>query len=259
MLIDTILEPGNVRIEFQPIVHLHEGESLLYAVEALTRGPQGTSAARPDVLFEYARRKGEETSIDLHCLQEAMTAAALLPRNTLISMNVHGSTLTLGDFAENFLSLAERHEIPAQHLMLEIVEHRSKWDLDALKQTLLILRQAGVRIALDDLGVGASNYHMFIDCHPDHIKIDRYIVNGCSRDPHRVEVLRSIIALGAASEATLIAEGIETEDDLETVRSLGIECFQGWLFSPSLSPADMARSKFVQLPSYLCREGTKQS
>ena len=93
-MLEHLHQPGAIRVEFQPIVHAGEDGVSLYALEALTRGPQGTSMESPLVLFEYARRKGSETQIDMLCLAEAISAAASLPGLPMISLNVHGSTLS---------------------------------------------------------------------------------------------------------------------------------------------------------------------
>ncbi|HET7436575.1 MAG TPA: EAL domain-containing protein [Thermoanaerobaculia bacterium] len=238
LILDELRQPGALRLEFQPIFRFEGEARSVYAFEALTRGPRATSMERPDVLFEYARRKGEESQMDLLCIGLALREAAKLPDAPRISMNIHGSTLSgVPGFAELLLEDAAAAGLAPNRLMLEIVEHRSAWDLKAMRRTLDQLARAGVLIALDDLGVGASNYHMLIDCRPDHLKIDRYIVAGCSRDRYRVAVLRSIVTLGHESEATPIAEGVEDEDDMDVLRSLGIDCVQGWLYAPSL-PAE---------------------
>lgn len=249
-MLDQLLLPGSLRVEFQPIVTMTENGPRLYALEALTRGPRGTTMERPDILFEYARRKGEEIRIDMLCVAHTLASALALPGEPLISINIHGSTISgVPRFSAVLLEMAEGYGIAANRLMLEIVEHRADWSMDALRAELGQLRHAGVRIALDDLGVGASNYHMFIDCRPDHLKIDRYVVNGCSRDPYRMAVLRSIVALCDASGAEPIAEGIESYDDLAAVRSLGIDRVQGWLFSPSLTPEEIAVSELLKQPT----------
>lgn len=246
-MLDELLQPGAMRAEFQPIVTVTDARPRLYALEALTRGPRGTTMERPDVLFDYARRKGEETRIDMLCIAHILAAAVSLPAEPLISINIHGSTISsVPRFAATLIEMAAGYGIPPRRLMLEIVEHRAAWSMDRLRLALRELRAAGVRIALDDLGVGASNYHLFIDCRPDHLKIDRYVVSGCSSDPYRMAVLRSIVTLSDAAGAVPIAEGIESYDDLAAVRSLGIQHVQGWLFSPSLTPAEIAASEFLQ-------------
>ncbi|HEX7830800.1 MAG TPA: EAL domain-containing protein [Thermoanaerobaculia bacterium] len=245
-ILDELRRPGALRIEFQPIFRFCGEHRSVYALEALTRGPHDTSMARPDVLFEYARRKGEESQMDLLCIDLALADAAKLPGSPRISMNIHGSTLcSVPHITRRLIESAESAGIEPRRLMLEIVEHRSDWDLNTMRRTLDELGEAGVLIALDDLGVGASNYHMLIDCRPDHLKIDRYIVTGCSRDRYRQAVLRSIVMLGRASDATPIAEGVEDEDDLDVLRSLGIDCVQGWLYAPSLPAEQLMTSPLL--------------
>ena len=206
-MLDELSRPGAIRVEFQPIVQLREDGTHLYGFEALSRGPRGTTMELPSVMFEYARRKGRETEIDRLCLSTAMAGAALLPPASIISVNVHGSTLcNTPRFADWLIESARTHGIDPGRLMIEIVEHRASWVMEALHATLQELREAGVRIAVDDLGGGASNYRMFIDCRPDHVKIDRYIVHGCSGDRYRLASLCSIVALANACDAVPIAE-----------------------------------------------------
>jgi EAL domain-containing protein (putative c-di-GMP-specific phosphodiesterase class I) len=244
-ILDDLRHPGALRIEFQPIFRFNGERRELYALEALTRGPRGTSMERPDVLFEYARRKGEETQIDLLCIAAALAEAVVLPAAPRISLNIHGSTIGhTRDFTRMLLDSAHAFGIGPERLMLEILEHRAGW-ADTIRGTLDELRAAGVLIALDDLGVGASNYHMLIDCRPDHLKIDRYIVAGCSRDRYRAAVLQSIVTLGRASDATPIAEGVEDLDDLRTLRSLGIDCVQGWLYARSMPASELASTSYL--------------
>ena len=242
-LIDQLRQPGAIRMEFQPIIRVQPKRVELYALEALARGPKSSSAARPDVLFEYARRKGEESAVDLICVAEALAASALIPKRPLLSINIHGATLAnVDNVAERLLEAASAYDIAPNQLMLEIVEHRAAWAIETFRATLEKLREAGVRIAVDDLGAGASSYRMIVDCRPDHLKIDRHVVHGCSRDPWRRAVLQSIVTLATACDATPIAEGIEDTDDLDVLLDLGIHTVQGWLFARSLSAEELAQS-----------------
>jgi EAL domain-containing protein (putative c-di-GMP-specific phosphodiesterase class I) len=246
-LLDTLERPGAIRVEFQPMLRLIDGRPQLYAVEALSRGPAGSSIERPDVLFEYARRKGVESQVDALCIAEAIASAATLPGETILSFNIHGSTLSNDDaFAERFLDAAEGYGINPERLMLEIVEHRAVWDMRWFRASLGTLRDAGVRIAVDDLGVGASNFRMIVDCRPDHLKIDRYIVGGCTSDSMRAAVIASIVLLADTIGACAVAEGIEEESDLEVVSSLGVEIIQGWLFAPAMPAHVLAQTAYLQ-------------
>src|SRR5436305_6875069 len=177
-VLDRLREPGAIRVEFQPIVKVRPDHVELYAVEALARGPRGTSVERPEVLFEYARRKGVESDIDLICITEAFEAYSLLPTRPLLSINVHGATLASVDhFSDRILSAAKAYGVAHDNLMFEVLEYRAPWAIETFLTTLDLLRDAGVRIAVDDLGVGASNYQMIVECRPDCLKIDRHIVD----------------------------------------------------------------------------------
>ena len=247
-MLDELSRHGAIRVEFQPIVQLREDGVHLYGFEALSRGPRGTTMELPSVMFEYARRKGREIEIDRLCLATAMASAALLPPGPIISVNVHGSTLcNTPRFADGLVQAALAYGIDPSRLMIEILEHRVSWVLEALHATLQELREAGVRIAVDDLGGGASNYRMFVDCRPDHVKIDRYIVHGCSGDRYRLASLRSIVALANACDAVPVAEGVENADDLAAVRALGIHCVQGWHFGRSRPASEIDTSEFLDL------------
>jgi EAL domain-containing protein (putative c-di-GMP-specific phosphodiesterase class I) len=247
-VLQRLRQPGAIRVEFQPVVRVRPDSLEIYAFEALSRGPRGTSVERPAVMFEYARRKGAETEIDLVCIGEALVAATALPGRPLISLNVHGATLAgTHDFAERFLARAMSFGITPDRLMLEIVEHRAPWIADDFRATLDELRGAGVRIAVDDLGVAASNFQLIVDCQPDHMKVDRSLVHGCSGDRWRRAVLSSIVTLARACDATVIAEGVERAADLEVLLDTGIDIVQGWLYSPSKPAIELAHEPLPRL------------
>ena len=246
--LEQMFVPGALRIEFQPIIAVSEGHAWLYALEALARGPIEGVGILPNALFDFARSEGRECELDRLCIAEALSAARSLPEGPSVSINVHGSTLAEnGNFAAEFLDAADDNAIDPQRLILEIVEHRAPWSMEPFRRALQQLRVAGVRIAVDDLGTGASNFRMVVDCQPDHLKVDRYIVRGCSRDSYRMAVLESLVTLAHSSSATLIAEGVETVDDLHAVTSLGIRLIQGFLYARSMPAREVSRSDFLSV------------
>jgi EAL domain-containing protein (putative c-di-GMP-specific phosphodiesterase class I) len=239
-LLARLEAPGALRVEFQPIVRLVGERTELYCLEALTRGPRGTRLENAEHLFEQVRRRGLEVPTDLLCIGAALREARLLPGTPRVSLNVHGSTVSDPRFVDELLGRAAAQRIAPARLLLEIVEHRSLWCMQTFGRNLEWLRGAGIGIALDDLGVAASNYRMLVDCRPDHLKVDRYVVRGCSRDRYRLAVLESIVTLASGCAAVPIAEGIEDEADLALLRRLGIQHFQGWLWSRSLPATQLA-------------------
>jgi len=228
-LLDRLLMPGALSAEFQPVYNVAGMVSPVHYLEGLLRGPRGTNAERPEVLFSYARRKHAEVALDRAALRTVLMAARGI-RNVSLGINVHAATLASDlDFLP-FLSeaLTESGTAP-ERLVLELVEHGHVWDRHALRLNLDGLRQIGVRMALDDFGTGEANYLMFLECRPDYLKIDRYFVHGCHLDPRRQAVLDSLAGLACCVGSRVVAEGVEDPADLARVRTAGIELAQGFL------------------------------
>jgi EAL domain-containing protein (putative c-di-GMP-specific phosphodiesterase class I) len=227
---DRILEPEGLTTVFQPIFRIESGRRVPFALEALTRGPKGTNIERSDVLFEYVRRKRREPEIDLLSIGAALREAGRHPGVPALSLNVHAATLERDpSLARRLAALAAENGIPLDRVIIEIVEHAPPWSGPQLLTSLADLRALGVRIALDDVGLGQSNFRMILDCHPDLLKIDRHFVAGVHADPHRRAVLESIADLAQRLGGEAVAEGIEEEPDLAAVADIGIGLVQGYL------------------------------
>jgi EAL domain-containing protein (putative c-di-GMP-specific phosphodiesterase class I) len=231
-LLDTLLEPGKLSVVFQPIFEVGSGQLTLHGLECLIRGPRGTTAERPGVLFEYIRRKRAEAAIDRACIAAALAEATQLPVAARLNLNVHASTLgrDLG-FPGFLLDRAAEAGIPPGLLVIEIVEHAPPLDVPAFRRALAELREAGLTIALDDVGLGQSNYKMILDVRPDIYKLDRYLVAGAWNDPYRQVILDSLARMVRRLEARAVAEGVEDTHELVAVEAAGIDLVQGFLFA----------------------------
>lgn len=230
-LLQQVLSQGGITPIVQPIVRLEGNTPKLVGVECLTRGPAGTPFQRADALFAYARHKRAEHIVDRHCISIALESAAAIPAEIRLSLNVHASTLgRCGDFCDWLCSVAAKNSIDPRRLTIEIIEHTAVWNKLEFFYTLATLRNAGMRIALDDIGLGHSNFKMMIDTKPDYFKLDRYFVHGCHRDKCRQAVVASMAKLAEELDGSLIAEGIEDPEDLEVLQNAGIVLFQGFLF-----------------------------
>lgn len=230
--VDALVGGTGLHLRVQPIVSFGGNVSKVIAVEALTSGPAGTNFASASILFAYARRMRAEQALDRTCFALAMRMTERLPRHLRVSVNLHASTIAGGtDFAGFVESAAARHGFDPKRLIVEIVEHAHSWSEARLVRGVEDLRTLGAAIALDDVGLGLSNYKMVLDTAPDFLKIDAYFVTGAAEDPRRRKVLRSIQQLAAEFGALTIAEGIETTSDLSVVERVGILLGQGYLFS----------------------------
>jgi len=232
-LLDAILQPDGLRAVFQPIFELDAAGRHVFSVEGLLHGPQGTNLERTEVLLEYARKKRAECQVDRAGLATVLAAAARLPPDLGVHVNVHAATLCRDPELLNFLGdTATHHGISLPRITLEIIQHAPPWEGRAFQNALDGLRHIGVGVALDDVGLGESNYRMVVECRADYLKLARHIVAGCHADPARRAVLDSMALLARRLGARAIAEGVDSEDDIETLRAAGIRLAQGDLLAP---------------------------
>jgi EAL domain-containing protein (putative c-di-GMP-specific phosphodiesterase class I) len=242
-LLDIILEPGSLVPLFQPIFKVAGKQKSLHSLECLMRGPKGTSVERANVLFAYVRLKRSEIAVDRACMRAALTEAARLPGEPNISVNVHASTLGRDTgFAAYLKGLAESCGVSPSRVTVELIEHAPVWDAAGILRSIEQMRGFGMRLAVDDVGAGQSNYNMILDCCPDALKVDAYVVRGCHADRHRVAVLESIVTLAQKLEARIVAEGIEEQADLEVLQAMGIDLIQGYLLARPMSTQNLITS-----------------
>src|SRR5438128_2664765 len=175
--------PKPLATVFQPIVELN-GD--LHAFECLTRGPRGSAMEEASPLFEYVRNHGLQTQMDRVCISRALAGTVRIASNARIAVNVHPTTLAdRHDFVRFLLGEAGACGLDPARLIVEIGEQAPAADERAFQRNVCRLRDAGVGIAVDDVGFGHANYKAILDCRPQYLKIDRYLVQGCSDDPAR--------------------------------------------------------------------------
>jgi EAL domain-containing protein (putative c-di-GMP-specific phosphodiesterase class I) len=239
--LNQILEPGGITPVYQPICLAAGDEMRLVGFECLSRGPKGTNFESANVLFEYVRLKREETLVDRACISAALLNA---PNHDSVrlSVNVHASTLGRDHEFVNFLSdTASRAGIPCTRLTVEIVEHAPPWDGISFAEALESLRAKGIRIALDDVGLGQSNFKMMLDVCPDYLKIDKYFVELCDSDRHRQAVIEALVRLGSHFGADIVAEGVERIEVRDALWRYGVRLMQGYLYGAPMSIDDASR------------------
>lgn len=252
--LDRILEAGAIRVLFQPILRRRESGWSLHGFEGLVRGPQGTNLQDAEVLFEYVRRKRQEVAMDRHCVQEIFRAARNFGPQVRLTVNVHAATLEQDDRFPAFVEqVLDRQEMNPARVTLEVVEQSPSRCGTRFIDALRSLRALGCSIALDDVGLGYSNYRMILESRPDCFKIDRYLIAGAHTDYYRRAVIRSIADLAGSFGAFAVAEGIDNTEDLAAVLDEGVTTCQGFLLGhPAAAPVfgkwDAARVAAQHLP-----------
>lgn len=240
-LIDRLISPRGLSAVFQPIFALGREPFRVVAAEGLTRGPLGSNLVAPDVLFEFVRRRREEVAVDRAAVAAILTAATELPGAWKIHLNVHASSLSRDpDFARFTADTASSCGIAADRLVLEVIEH---WSADIEEGRFLAgldrVRESGIEVALDDVGAGVANLGLILLANPTLLKIDRSLVHGIASSARQSAALRSIQLLAQEIGAELVVEGLELQEDLDRLRTLGIVFAQGYLLGRPVTALEL--------------------
>lgn len=209
----------------QPVFRLDDESPVGY--EFLSRYSNAT-VELPDNFFRLCSERNILTLVDHACLRAAISAALTLPPYARFHLNIFPTTL-LSIPTEHLLDLFPK-PLPPDTFCLEISEQQIIGDPSYLAPAVQALRNAGMLIAIDDVGFGSSCLESLVVLAPDILKIDKRCVIGIDEDPTRVEHLRRYVRIAHTLGCAVIAEGIETSQELEIVRSLGIEYGQGYFW-----------------------------
>lgn len=209
----------------QPIFRLDDDSPIGY--EFLSRYANSTFEM-PDNFFRLCAERNVLTLVDHACLRASIQAAEQLPPYARFHLNIFPTTL-LAIPVEHLLELFP-NPIPADTFCLEISEQQIIGHPTYLVPAVQALRTAGILIAIDDVGFGSSCLESLVLLEPDILKLDKRCVIGIDTDPPRVEHLRRYVRIARTLGCQVVAEGIETAEELAIVRSLGIEYGQGYLW-----------------------------
>jgi EAL domain-containing protein (putative c-di-GMP-specific phosphodiesterase class I) len=218
----TTLANEGFEIVFQPIVDLRSGG--VVGAEALTRFGTGAGTARPpDAWFAEAKEVGLGVELETAAIRSALDQLHRLPSGLYLSLNASPDTMMSEEFRAAVASA------PAERVVLELTEHDSIDDYDLFEKIASELRSHGARLAIDDAGAGYSSLRHIINLHPDIIKLDIGLTRGIDGDPARRALGSAMLAFGLnAFDASIVAEGIETEGEFKTLRGLGYQFGQGF-------------------------------
>lgn len=226
----AVMEAGGPRMALQPIFDLQSGEVL--GAEALARFDQPPDRP-PDVWFSEAAALGFGADLELAAVEAALDELPGLPGEASLWINVSAPTLRSRPFAEAL------ERVPRERLVLEITEHCAVQSYDELRDALRPLREEGCRLAVDDAGAGYSSLKHIAELVPHFIKLDMSLCRLIAGDAGRFRFAQSLLTVGGGIGATVLAEGIETAEELDVLRGLGVRYGQGFhLMRPSRAPLE---------------------
>lgn len=225
---DRLLKEGRIRTLFQPIVSLSDGSVLGY--EALSRGPIGTRLEGADALFSTAAQRGVSAQLERICRFKAIENASGIPPGCFLFLNISPRV-----FEERNEALSRdfigQSRLAQDRIVLEITEKQAIDDFDLFKRTLLHYNRQGFKVAIDDAGAGHNSLRAVTEVRPHYIKLDVALVRDIDRDRAKNALVSAIIIFARRIDAKVLAEGIETVEELATLIEIGVEYGQGFLLA----------------------------
>jgi EAL domain-containing protein (putative c-di-GMP-specific phosphodiesterase class I)/CheY-like chemotaxis protein len=219
-----------VHVVFQPIVRWHD--RTVFAHEALVRSEEPT-LGRPSELYAAAERLDRLQELGRTIRSAVAAAAQQLHASETIFVNVHPRELEDDDLLSQRSPLAAF----ARRVVLEVTEWAALDTTLHSESRLAALRDLGYRFALDDLGAGYAGLTSFAQLRPEVVKLDMALTRGIAKEPTKRKLVQSMIALCLDLGVLVIAEGVETRDELDTLVGLGCDLLQGYLFARPGQPS----------------------
>lgn len=234
-----VLARKALQAHYQPIVALKTGT--VVAHESLIRGPVNSALHLPDALFRAARAEGLTAELEMACLREGLKSWTEHTQDKRLFLNLSAHTLvemvarlTL----PGLLKALHAASVSPAALVIEVTEHEHVTDIPRLIAVASELRSQGLRFALDDFGDGRSSLRLWAELRPEFVKIDKYFIHDLPDQAVKVQTLKGLTRFAETFGTVLVAEGIETDAELQIVRDLGIELGQGYFLGrPAPVPA----------------------
>lgn len=207
-------------IVYQPIIHV--AENRLVGHEALARF-LADPVRTPDKWFLEAAEVGCQEELEIAIIKKAIEGLAYVPEETYISFNVSPETILTGSLN------AVLRDYPLERLVLEVTEHALVNDYVSIAHQLASLRKRGLRVAVDDAGAGFASFRHILKLKPDIIKLDGSLIQRIDVDQDSRALAAALIRFAEETGCKIVAEGVETESELQTLRDLKVNKVQGFL------------------------------
>ncbi len=236
--LESILQNQALTPYFQPIVDIQRGE--LIGHEALIRGPIGSELESPAALFDTAMEANLMPELEMLCRRLTLKRFAELRPAGKLFLNINVSLLRLPGHPHGLTrEWLEELNIPQDRVVIELSEQQPFDNSGVTLEAVQHYQDSGFWIAIDDLGAGYSGLKLWSELSPSYVKIDKHFVRDIDKDNVKWEFVKAIINIARSTGCRVIAEGIETEEELRTLQMLGVMYGQGFLLGrPSPDPVE---------------------
>jgi EAL domain-containing protein (putative c-di-GMP-specific phosphodiesterase class I) len=229
-----IIYNRNIWTAFQPLVELETRQVLGY--EGLSRGPRGTEVEPPMALFGLAARHGLVEELERSCRRQAFVDWQVFGASTRLFINTVPATVRDPSFLGRGVLDYLGQSLSPRNVTLEITEREVINNLNLYREAMHSFIEMGFTFAIDDLGAGYSGLETLATLGASFLKIDMGLVRDVHQKPASQQVVKAILDLGGGGGATVIAEGIQTEEEAEALQKLGVRYGQGYLYGRPQDP-----------------------
>ncbi|MEF3254753.1 MAG: EAL domain-containing protein [Deferribacterales bacterium] len=232
-----ILDNYSIVICFQPIVDIKSLD--IFAYECLARGvKKDGSLMMPNIMFEQAKKSDNLFNLDRQCRMSAIITAKNKNVDKNIFINFTPNSIYNPEYClRDTVGLARDIDYDFSRIVFEVVESERVESVSHLKNIFNYYTKMGFRVALDDVGSGYSSLNMLAELKPHFIKIDMNLIRDIHKDEVKKAIVCSLADISKKIGATTLAEGVETDLELNTVKECGVDLAQGYLFGkPSIEP-----------------------
>lgn len=228
--IEEIISNQTVTSLYQPIISLHNGEILGY--EALSRGPVNSPYHSPIALIKAAEENGVIWELEMLFRKKAIEKAATMPSNRLLFLNVDPNIIKDDNYQKGFTkSYLQKYSIDPKNIVFEITERTAINDYEMFRQITNHYKSQEYKLAIDDVGSGYSGLKSITELKPDYVKIDMDLIRNIDTDSYKQAIIKALVNMSKETQMKLIAEGVESYNELKTLIKFGVNFAQGFLLS----------------------------
>jgi len=223
----NIIKTANIKSVFQPIISLIDGTVMGY--EALSRGPKDSYMKSPEILLNIARKFNKLWEIEELFRSKALESISEKNINTKIFLNINPNIIDSSRFKDFFTKeYLKKYNLRSENIIFEITERNDIDDMSSFKKTIEDCKKQKYRIAIDDVGSGNSGLNRIAHINPHYIKLDMELIRDIDKHSTKQAIIKSMYEFSKLTNCKLIAEGIETKDELKTLVDIGVQYGQGY-------------------------------
>ena len=234
----TAIEKQELYVQFQPVLDIKLNKVVSF--EALLRWKFNGEMIPPELIIEVAEETNCIVEVGNWVTQQAFDLSRLhMPKGTKLAINVSVTQFNRDDFVQNLFKLIDTESFDSNNLILEITESAFLLDYEKAREKIIILRDAGISIAIDDFGTGHSSLGRLTQLNVDSLKIDRSFIEKMEYSETDKNVVKAIIALAKQLQLETVAEGIETEQQMQDLKSFDCDKLQGYYLGKPMYAKDI--------------------